>query len=289
MVTVEGCNTCSISGNYCHPESDPCPAGEGTCEIATDYDAFLDAFEGGCPAILLNQLDCDDESCQTSAVGGPGWIEFQVTSGQDYLLRLGGWYGTGGSDTYEGFGQFTVTFTEIDSTHRPDIVEWTSSGGTVGGSCNTDADCCGSPVGTCEGYCVPQEDGSFPGSCYGPQHRYLSVNNDATVQEGATTAMRVSLQGGGAGPWFVGEPRTNLGKVVADLQAAPYYSNAWPSEVNIIGCPIAPAIPTSCRRLPRVRIPVTKATTPWHSRSAPRRSGVARSRPASVATACRRT
>ena len=136
----------------------------------------------------------------------------------------------------DGFGRRVHVPTPLGAdVRRPDIVEWVAADGSVGGSCTADADCCGNP---CEGYCIPQEDGSFPGSCYGPQHRYLSVDN--TVNNPTSTAMRVTLLSGVAGPWWVGPPAVGGGGLMlASLQATPHYSTAWPVEVHITDCEVA--------------------------------------------------
>ena len=241
---VEQCNECSISGEYCHPTTDPCGPTAGECVVNNDYDGFVDAFTGGCGDVptngtyAANYLACSDEDCQSEAIGGPGWIEFPVVQDGDYLIRLGGWYGTSGSGTHQGNGEVTFLLTPTgNEVNRPDVVMWTATDSSVGGACTTDADCCGNP---CEGYCVPQDGGAFPGRCYGPQHRYLSLDN--TINDGTSTAMRVSLQGGGAGPWWVGEPAVGgAGLMMASLQATPYYSAAWPAEVNVVGCEVASA------------------------------------------------
>ena len=243
-LVVEQCNECSIGGQYCHPTTDPCPVGDGECVVNNDYDGFVDAFTGGCGDVptngtyAANYLACSDEDCQSEAIGGPGWIEFPVVQDEDYLIRLGGWYGTSGSGTHQGNGEVTFLLTPTgNEVNRPDVVMWEATDSSVGGVCNSDADCCGNP---CEGYCVPQDGGAFPGRCYGPQHRYLSLDN--TINDGTSTAMRVSLQGGGAGPWWVGEPAVGgAGLMLASLQATPYYSAAWPAEVNVVGCEVASA------------------------------------------------
>ncbi len=59
-----------------------------TCGQAT-FDTIIAAYTGSCGS--LNLVNCDDEGCgfQTSI------MNFDVTAGETYLLRVGGWFGSG--------------------------------------------------------------------------------------------------------------------------------------------------------------------------------------------------
>ena len=59
-----------------------------TCGQAT-FDTIIAAYTGLCGS--LNLVNCDDEGCgfQTSI------MNFDVTAGETYLLRVGGWFGSG--------------------------------------------------------------------------------------------------------------------------------------------------------------------------------------------------
>ncbi len=81
------------------------------------------------------------------------------------------------------------------------------------------------------------------GTCYAPKHRYISISRNPEQVE--HTARRISLQGGGAGPWWVGAPYEASGFTVADVVEAPVYADTdftgdWPDLVNVTGCEIAP-------------------------------------------------
>ncbi len=105
------------------------------------------------------------------------------------------------------------------------------------GTCTTDDDC------SHESQCVPPPAGeSGPGICYAPKHRYISIARNPEQVE--NTARRISLQGGGAGPWWVGAPYEASGFAVANVVDAPVYADAdftgdWPDLVNVTGCEIA--------------------------------------------------
>ncbi len=80
------------------------------------------------------------------------------------------------------------------------------------------------------------------GICYAPKHRYISIarNPDQTEH----TARRISLDGNGAGPWWVGSPYEEAGFTVADIVDGPVYADTdftgdWPELVNVTGCEIA--------------------------------------------------
>ncbi len=80
------------------------------------------------------------------------------------------------------------------------------------------------------------------GTCYAPKHRYISIAHNPFQTE--RTARRISLQGGGAGPWWVGAPYEASGLTVADVVDEPVYADYdfvgdWPDLVNVTGCEIA--------------------------------------------------
>ncbi|MHC5110350.1 MAG: choice-of-anchor B family protein [Planctomycetota bacterium] len=116
-------------------------------------------------------------------------------------------------------------------------------------SCSNDGECAG------ESACLPQSDGSFPGTCYVPRNRYLAVRANSE-NASLNTARRISVMTGN-GPvvlGWVGEPVavdfagpecSSLGnsQLVARVSDTPYYTN-WSqlsSEVVLLGdCHISP-------------------------------------------------
>jgi hypothetical protein len=114
-------------------------------------------------------------------------------------------------------------------------------------SCMVDSDC--HTAASTTPYCIPQEGGAYPGTCYAPTNRYASIaRNPSQV---ANTARRITLQGGGAGPWWVGAPQVVFDPTclvslyVADVVNAPVYAGIhfagdWPDELHVKGCEIAP-------------------------------------------------
>ena len=152
-----------------------------------------------------------------------------------------------GSVSFDGSSQFIIGDACVQPQSaspaaRPNVVAWVAADGSipVGGVCMTYADCCGGcgAPPCCEGRCIPAPDGSFPGTCYGPTNRYLGIapNADNTMP----TARRVSLQGGGAGPWWVSPPLLSFGIEVAEFQNTPHYTNTWPDELWVTGCSVVP-------------------------------------------------
>ncbi|MBU0716718.1 MAG: pre-peptidase C-terminal domain-containing protein, partial [Planctomycetes bacterium] len=76
-----------------------------TCGLAS-FDTVLAAYDGasGCPVDAANELACGNDTC--GIFRGPGAIDFPVTVGQTYYIRVGGYadlaYGSGNA---RGFGQ----------------------------------------------------------------------------------------------------------------------------------------------------------------------------------------
>jgi hypothetical protein len=131
----------------------------------------------------------------------------------------------------------------ITGVKRPDPWEFDE----YGGSCQQDSDCWG-PSETVA-YCVPDDGGTFPGTCYAPANRYLSIARDP--EQADNTARRITLQGGGAGPWWVGSPTYNAVEdtyfasvsatsVYAGIDSGNWVSGDWPHEIHVKGCEIAP-------------------------------------------------
>jgi YVTN family beta-propeller protein len=116
-----------------------------------------------------------------------------------------------------------------------------------GGSCDQDSDCWG-PSETAA-YCVPADDGTFPGVCYAPANRYISIARHPEQVE--NTARRITLQGGGGGPWWVGSPTYNAVEdmyfasvsptsVYAGIGVGEWVEDNWPDVIHVKGCEIAP-------------------------------------------------
>jgi hypothetical protein len=115
-----------------------------------------------------------------------------------------------------------------------------------GGWCDQDSDCWG-PSETVA-YCVPAPGGDYPGVCYAPANRYISIARHPEQAE--NTARRITLQGG-AGQWWVGSPTHNAVEnmyfagasstsVYAGVDAGEWLDGDWPDVVHVKGCEIAP-------------------------------------------------
>jgi hypothetical protein len=95
----------------------------------------------------------------------------------------------------------------------------------------------------------PEEAACIDNVCYAPKNRYISIaRNPAQV---ANTARRITLQGGGAGPWWVGPPTYDVledmyfasvspTSVYAGDGDADWVDGDWPDLVHLKGCEIAP-------------------------------------------------
>ena len=80
------------------------------------------------------------------------------------------------------------------------------------------------------------------GICYAPKHRYISIARNPEQVE--NTARRVSLVGGGTGPWWIDVPYLSGGLNFANLTDAPVYADVdfageWPEVVHVTGCEVA--------------------------------------------------
>jgi hypothetical protein len=96
---------------------------------------------------------------------------------------------------------------------------------------------------------VPAADGSFPGVCYAPANRYISIARNPEQVE--NTARRITLEDAGAGPWWVGSPSYDAVEdmyfasvsptsVYAGIDAGDWVDSDWPGVVHVKGCEIAP-------------------------------------------------
>ena len=80
------------------------------------------------------------------------------------------------------------------------------------------------------------------GMCYAPKHRYISVARHPN--QVPQTARRVTLLGGGAGPWWIGAPYAGAGGLtLAELTDTPIYADLdfvgnWPDVVHVMGCEV---------------------------------------------------
>ena len=148
---------------------------------------------------------------------------------------------------FVGCGDMTeiVLPADPENAQRPNPCVYTE----YGGICNDDSDCWGPapPVA----YCVlaAEADPSGLNMCYAPANRYISIAR--REDQVAHTARRITLQGGGAGPWWVGEPSYSAAEDMyfASVVDEPVYSgvgggewvdNDWPEVVHVKGCEIAP-------------------------------------------------
>ncbi len=89
----------------------------------------------------------------------------------------------------------------------------------------------------------PFESRCVRGVCYAPKHRYISIARNPLQVPG--TARRISLQGGCAGPWWVGQPYQDVGLDLANVVQDPVYAGVapfngeWPNVLHVTGCEIA--------------------------------------------------
>jgi hypothetical protein len=246
LISIEACNICSNSGAPCSLDL-PCGAGEGDCEFYTDYDNFMDLYSTcDCGAIGdATRIYCNDEGCaQGAAIAGPAMmpsptIGDTITFNQDscYTLRVGGWVGDGTFNDWAGNGRITIVVESggLPTAERPNPLEWTSPNGSVGGACLSDANCSGGSA--TEAYCIAAADGTFPGSCYAPKNRYLSIAENPD-NDGSSTARRITHVESGL-QWWLGPWTTTNGVVNSQIQLTPFYAD-WPPVVEAVDCEVVP-------------------------------------------------
>jgi hypothetical protein len=205
-------DTCQMLDPECCDNLDGLPQGIGTTCTALESCCLPG---GGCE--MLDPLCCDD-------VGGvPGFVSTCQGDGDE----------NGVDDACE------------ISAKRPAPWEFSE----YGGSCEQDSDCWG-PAETAA-YCVPaaEADQPAPGACYAPSNRYVSIARNPDQVE--NTARRITLQGGGAGPWWVGAPTyspledthfasVSASSVYAGIGPGDWVDGDWPDVVHVKGCEIAP-------------------------------------------------
>ncbi|MHC5111012.1 MAG: LamG-like jellyroll fold domain-containing protein [Planctomycetota bacterium] len=129
------------------------------------------------------------------------------------------------------------TSTDDDDNGIPDECEGLAPGRPrphdelASGDCLDDNQCPNQAV------CVPDDFGSFPGTCYVPKNRYLTIspNPDNSVP----TARRISLDDGSPDGFVLGWAGEPDGNHVCRIVELPHYM-IWPDSVSIGDCTIAP-------------------------------------------------
>ncbi len=124
--------------------------------------------------------------------------------------------------------------------YEPDFCDY-------GPTCMDDCDCGPDDPGLpgcqplTEAYCIPDPGNTYPGKCYGPQARYLSIARNPDQVD--YTARKVCLDDMLCIGW-VGEPFESVevaGMMVAYLVGSPYYEQQWPEELHVTDCRIVPS------------------------------------------------
>ena len=125
------------------------------CDLAT-FDGMMAIYDGStCPPDPSDELACGDDECGVAA--GPAETTIMVSQDQEVLIRVGGWYTTGGSSSPRGTGQIRFSFVRGDLPPAPQ---------PGGSTCTTPGDCTEAYAGA---DCVA-------GVCYIPKNRYLSID-----------------------------------------------------------------------------------------------------------------
>lgn len=174
------------------------------CTAEQSFDSMLSVF--GLPSGELpvcpgtsndDHLICNDDFCPGSAT--LSGLEWPITVGDQYLLRLGGWSGEGLAAT-AGQGRSEMNIGFMCNPADPDVAapvpcfdDWDNAPL----SCNTDADC-ETSAGANRAICMDNCDDPPVGHCYVPKNRYLSLDlscNSGSVAYQVTLAsyMRCSL------------------------------------------------------------------------------------------------
>jgi hypothetical protein len=94
-----------------------------TCDT-TDFDGILAVYKGNsptcsCPTTNDGLLICGDDTCGVG--GGPSVVDLQVTAGQCYTIRVGGWDGSTGT------GELNISYltvcnpTDLDASGTTDL------------------------------------------------------------------------------------------------------------------------------------------------------------------------
>lgn len=214
------------------------------------YDGCIAVYDGCDCYPPDDPIACGDDTCGTggdvACAKVPG-----IKNNKCYLIRVGGWAGAFGSSQVE----VTMALEECAGAKRPDPVGfapdmWTNPPGDP--SCMEDSDCRPTTLAITP-YCIPQEDGSYPGTCYAPTNRYLSIARNP--DQSSATGRRITLSTGAAGPWWVGAPSYNAPEdtYFASVQDTPVFAGMgpgtwvdgdWPDEIHVKGCEIAPGTHT---------------------------------------------
>jgi hypothetical protein len=152
---------------------------------APGYDGCIAIYEGCDCYPPYAPIACGDDTCGTG--GDVACVKAAgVMNNRCYLIRVGGWGGEMGESEVE----VTMAIESCPPAIRPDPVPfdplmWEGRDS----SCMHDSDCYTAVSQT--PYCIPEEDGSYPGTCYAPTNRYLSIRKDPA--QTSATARRISL------------------------------------------------------------------------------------------------
>lgn len=218
------------------------------------YDGGIAVYDG-CECYPPDDpMACGDDTCgmggDVACVKVPG-----IKNNKCYLIRVGGWAGAFGSSEVD----VTMEIEDCGIANRPDPVGfapdmWTNPPGDP--SCMEDSDCRPTTLAITP-YCIPalDEQGQpvYPGTCYAPTNRYLSIARNP--DQSSATGRRITLSTGAAGPWWVGAPSYNAPEdtYFASVQDTPVFAGMgpgtwvdgdWPDEIHVKGCEIAPGTHT---------------------------------------------
>ena len=87
--------TAPCDGKAFFETTNPCPTGAGRVD-----DTLIEVYPGeACPTDWATFLACDDSSGTMTACGDHASVGVDVASGEDYLVRIGGWLGESGTAT----------------------------------------------------------------------------------------------------------------------------------------------------------------------------------------------
>lgn len=74
----------------------PCDGQATVLLCGSGYDTKLAVYDGTCPTAPGTSLACNDDACAVSSI-----VSFPVASGQEYLIRIGGYQGDQGTGTLD--------------------------------------------------------------------------------------------------------------------------------------------------------------------------------------------
>ncbi len=96
-----------------------CPSDVNPVSEGVLWDGMLAIYDTDtCPVTTADEMNCGDDECDW---GGASEATVEVTEGQEYTIRIGGWWSSKWRSNPRGWGEVEFSFIDGDVTYEPPI------------------------------------------------------------------------------------------------------------------------------------------------------------------------